>query len=438
MVRSGIYCLATLLLAAISTQSAAGPLIHDLTAQRYGLQRAWFAQVQMDRSRDRIQNVTAFGGMLLVQTKRGVIQALDAETGKSIWVNRVGSPQHPTTAIGASHDHIAVTNGSILYVYERATGRFIWKRPVNSVPGAGPGLSNEHVFVPTISGMMEAYKLTDHRKPAWRYNSGGRALVQPVVSKGSVSWPTDRGLFYVAGTERLSIRFRTEAQDEIVAQPAHVPPYFYLGALDGYLYKVHERSGAINWRFSAGEPVVNRPVTVNGRVYITAQHGGLYCLLGDIDVAREAEAAAKRAAEDRGEEVSEEENPHLEVGEGNEIWWTPGIVRLLAVTPNHVYGMDKLGRIRIVRTDTGSPVDMMQTEGITLQFINHTSDRIYIGTETGLIQCLHESDIIEPLSYVIEDPIERAAPKPIKQRGIDDGEEPELGGGGDDPFSTLR
>ena len=199
--------------------------------------------------------------MFLRKTKRGVVQAMDAETGKTLWVNQVGSPSHPTTAVGVDSEHAAVLNGSTLYVYKRKDGSFVWKRRIVNVPGAGPAISGRFVFVPTISGVMEAYNvdLEQYRQPPWMYNSGGRAIVQPTVSRDSVSWATDRGLFYVVGSERLTIRFRTEAQDEIVSQAAYVPPFFYVGSLDGYLYKVHERSGDIAWRFSAGASDCTNP-----------------------------------------------------------------------------------------------------------------------------------------------------------------------------------
>jgi hypothetical protein len=407
MIRLGMLSLVAVLSLCSSTLWAQlrSPLISEITARRYGLTRSWFAQVDLDRSTDRVQSIAIHDRMLLAQTKRGVLQAFDAETGKTIWVNRIGSPLHPTTEIGVSNNHIAALNGSSLYVFERASGKFAWSRRVVGAPGAGPGVSKDYVFVPTTQGILEAYDLEKPRKPAWLYNAGGRALVQPIVTSGSVSWPTDRGLFYVAGADTLTVRYRTEARDDIVTQAAHIPPYFYVGSLDGNLYKVHERSGTIAWRFTAGEPVTKKPVAINGRIYVTAMHGGLYCVLGDERVARSADFDARQAAAERGEITAEQakQQQPLPVDEGTELWWSPGIVKLLAVTPNRVYGLDRAGRMRICRADTGSPIATMGAEQLSLQLINHVSDRIYVGTKFGLIQCLHEPQIKEPLAYVISE-----------------------------------
>jgi hypothetical protein len=381
------------------------PLISEITARRYGLTRSWFGQVELDRTRDRVESLTIHERILFAQTKRGKIHAFDAETGKTLWVQQVGGPLHPTSEVGVNNQFVAAINGSTLYVLERDTGKYKWSRRVVGAPGAGPGLSKRYVFVPTTNGILEAYDLEEPRKPAWLYNSGGRALVQPMVTTSSVSWPTDRGLFYVAGAENLSIRYRTEARDDIVAQAAHIPPYFYVGSLDGHLYKVHERSGSIAWRFTSGEPVAERPLAVNGRIYTTALHGGLYCILGDERVARDAAFAEIKAAVDRGE-IPKDKVPEpepLPVDEGSEIWWSPGIVRLLAVTPTRVYGIDRSGRMRICRADTGTPITMMDVSQISLSVVNNVSDRIYLGTEFGFVQCLHEPQLKDPLNYVIKE-----------------------------------
>ena len=62
----------------------ADEIVPEVTAQRHGLTRAWFVQVDIDRSRSRLAHVTQHKGMLLLQTDRGMVHALDAETGRTI------------------------------------------------------------------------------------------------------------------------------------------------------------------------------------------------------------------------------------------------------------------------------------------------------------------------------------------------------------------
>src|SRR5262249_14231771 len=134
---------------------------------------------------------------LYATSERGTVHALDAETGSTRWTTIVGDPRYPTTAAGANDRYVAVCNGSTLCVLLASDGTPAWSRMCVSSPGAGPALSEELVFVPMISGLVETFVLDDYKRPLATYKSYGRAMVQPVVSGESVAWPTDQGNLYV-------------------------------------------------------------------------------------------------------------------------------------------------------------------------------------------------------------------------------------------------
>ncbi|HUS39570.1 MAG TPA: PQQ-binding-like beta-propeller repeat protein [Pirellulales bacterium] len=440
-------------------QSGSSPLISEIQAQRHGLTRAWFAQVQMDSHRDRIQSLRLHydlplsdddekgrkaaeepaaekldpsianledHGVLIVQTKQGVVQLLDALTGKSIWTVHVES--NKATSIPAiSRDLVAVTRGSSLHIYKRDDGSLIWTKRVNRGPGAGTAISGSYVFVATTSGIVNVYDLEEKGQPPWEYHSKGHGFVQPFATPASVSWGTDFGKFFVLDLQKLGPRFPAiETQDEIVAQPAYIAPNFYVGSRDGFLYKIHEKQGTEAWRFSTGEPIEHTPVAVDGFIFLTTLHGGLYCVVGDVNVVGHAFAKARKAAADRGEEVPKTERKWEE---GEEVWWTPGIAKVLAVTPTRVYGLDDFGHTRILRRDTGQLIDTMHTQNQSLSLINRATDRIYLGTKSGLIQCLHEPAIEKPLKYMITSPV-NGGPSEIEQgEAAEDGEKPGDDGG---------
>ena len=83
MIRAGIFCLFFLLLLN-PTPGFSNSLIDEADAQTHGLSRPWVSQVQLDRSRDKVESVTLGNGIVLVQTQLGTLQAFDAETGKSL------------------------------------------------------------------------------------------------------------------------------------------------------------------------------------------------------------------------------------------------------------------------------------------------------------------------------------------------------------------
>ena len=146
--------------------------------------------------------------------------------------------------------------------------------------------------------------------------------------------------------------------------------------------KSTKKTGDIKWRFSTGESIANRPIVTDGRVYITTEQGGLYCISSTLGVRKEPRAAAKT-------NVRNSDN-------NQQLWQNKDIVRLLAVTPDRIFGMDKLDNIHILSTDTGRSLGRLQTEGISLPVVNHISDRIYLVTDTGLVQCLRDTRLSKP------------------------------------------
>jgi len=96
--------------------------------------------------------------ILFAQTSQGGLQAIDGETGRTIWYVQVGVPSHPTQPIAATDQHVVTINGSYLYVFDQQSGRPLWQRPISGVPTAGPALGRGLIYVPTLNGMVEAFQ----------------------------------------------------------------------------------------------------------------------------------------------------------------------------------------------------------------------------------------------------------------------------------------
>ncbi|MCE9544679.1 MAG: PQQ-binding-like beta-propeller repeat protein [Planctomycetia bacterium] len=369
---------------AASAQSVDNPLVTEASARRHGMVRAWWRQVDVDVTRDRVETVTLCGTTLYVQTKRGTINALDAETGRTRWVVQVGSPMLTTTCVGANDKYAAVLNGTTLYVLTQPDGKIALQRRVQHVPGAGPALSDNHVFIPTTTGIVEGYDIEKPKQPPWAANSTGRAMVQPFMAgRNSLCWATDAGYFYVADVDPLKTRFRVETSEPIVTAPGFQPPYLYVGSLDGHVYKVHEKTGIISWRFTAGGPVAESPLAVQDRLFVCARDSGLHCVLAE--------------QRDEGAKAVGDKSPAQH--EGNELWRAPGVKRLLAASKTRLYALDDLGRMLILRSSDGGYLDSFDLPGCEVPVLNDITDRVFFSTSAGAVQCLHEIGLDKPVNH---------------------------------------
>ena len=380
MLRTALVCLAALITLVSSRltlgQQLGEVLISQSTAERHGLTRAWYAQIRLDGAIGRVTYVTLDRDVLFVQTSHAMLHAINAETGRTIWAQRVGQPRLLSMAPGANNQYVTVINGSTLYLIDRRTGRLQWSREVNGIAGAGPAVSLTRVFVPMINGMIEGYEIDKPKQHPWFYKSDGRILVQPMITPRSVIWTTNKGHFYIGNADEVGVRLRLETRASIEARPAYWMPYVYACSLDGNVYAIDETTGQTAWKFPTGDPISQPPVAIQDRVYAVSNDGGMYQLNGKT---------------------------------GEQLWYAPGITHFISRSPSRVYANDGLNRLAILDDRTGTRLDSLPLGPISLKIKNCDTDRIYLCTQGGQIQCLHELGLAKPVVYVPPAPPEVVA-----------------------------
>jgi len=443
MMRSYAFLLALVGALVVSDRSLAATgsrIISEPAARRHGLTRPWFTQIQMDRARARITYVVLDAGTLFVQTDQSRLYALDAETGQTLWAAQVGRRDHPSFAPAANEYSVAVINGTYLYILRREDGKLLWSTQLDQAPGAAAVMSPRRAYVAMINGQVFSYlletmkdplaelglvrkkegalpkgeeilpggeetssqeevgekedvaeaqrkelvEISQEYVPALVCQSYGRALVQPLVThcdedKEYVAWATDRGYVFVGNVvereEQFAIRYKLETEAGIAARPTYSPPnpnivpdsgVVYAASRDGFVHAVLEQDGSSLWRFSTGEPILHRPVVIGESVYVITQPGGMYC---------------------------------LDAKTGMEKWWTHDMAQFVAASKDRLYVADKLGRILVLSAASGARLDTIPAQGLDIKLLNTQNDRLYVATATGLVQCLHEIELTEPLVH---------------------------------------
>jgi outer membrane protein assembly factor BamB len=335
-------------------------------ARQLGLKRAWFAQVRLDPSSHHVENATLVGDRLSVLTSAGVLQELHGLTGATVWIAPLGNPDYPSLGPAGNEQHVAVLNGSTLYVLDRVDGRPVKIRQVGGAPGAAPAVSSKHVFAPLLTGRIEGYPLEGQILTPWYYQSLGRATVAPLTTPESFVWATDSGRVYVGRLDDLGVRYRLETGSQIIAPPAYRRPYVYVATEAGEIFAMHELTGARRWKYAAGFPVTRAPAAVEDRVFVTSEEPVLHC---------------------------------IDASKGIALWEAPNVAQFAALSRERVYGVDELGRLVALDAATGALVGRMATDIATHALVNDQTDRIYLVSQDGLVQCLHELDADEPLYH---------------------------------------
>jgi len=317
--------------------------------------------------------------VLVATSERGMVQCLNAETGRTLWATKVGNSRHLTMPAAVNEKYVAVINGSNLYMLDRTDGKQVWERPTTHPAGNGPAMSDELVFVPMIDGHLEIFRVDEPRRPAANFQAMGRCLVTPVVFRDAVAWPTDKANLYVGNSEVPGIRFRITSRDLANSTRTAIrgaptfrngigdqPPLVFFASTDGYLYSADTLKGSIMNRFSAGEPISKSPVVVGDQVYVITDEGSLFCVGAD---------------------------------DAQERWLVQGVKSFLAANFNRVYCLDHNNRLMAIDAVSGSPLGSVDVGEIDYSFVNTQSDRIYVGTSAGVLECLHEARQYYPLVH---------------------------------------
>jgi hypothetical protein len=215
--------------------------------------------------------------------------------------------------------------------------------------------------------------------------SAGRAIIQPIVTRESAGeefavWATDCGYLFVGLINRqrednFFIRYRLTTKVGIAARPSYSPPnpdipndlgVIYIPSRDGYIFALNENDGSTLWRFSTGEPILEPVAVVGDYVCIPTEPGGMYC---------------------------------LDAISGVQKWWAPQVTQFIAASKDRIYAADRVGRMLVLNAQNGARLDAMQISSLPIRLLNTQTDRVYLASETGLVQCLHEIEATEPIVH---------------------------------------
>ena len=300
-----------------------------------------------------------------------VLQAFDAETGELRWSTQVGPREGSSTGIAANDAMVAVVNGQRAYCLDADQGRVLWNRRCIGSPNAAPAMSHTHIFVPLMDGRVESLSIAKDGLEYGFYVSIGGISAQPLVTGRTVSWPTDLGQYNVAYFDEIgSIKYRIHANGPIVTTPAKLGRVLFVAAMDGYVYAVDEVLGTIYWEFSTGSSISQPPLAIEDSVYFVTDNEELYKV--------DSKTGSTPAAWPKS---------------------IPGIHRMIGSAGEFLYVEDSSGNLVVIRTDSGGREHSITlAEGIHL--LNSQTDRIFLISQSGNIQCLRQIAQVHPLFHV--------------------------------------
>lgn len=409
---------ATAVLAADRNMVYTAPAIPQREAlERLNLKLAWYGFVHNEGRRDGLLSVQLAGRQLLVQTRSGLVTAMDAENGRTLWRTRVGLTYSSALPLGFNRKTVFVVNGTDLYALDRETGSQQWQFSLSGGVSAAPVAGEYQVYISYGNTRLSAYLLprSDQLNEATTLSDVSRYVQSEDAAAGSLpgtfsalpvqTWEAvtrDRlefapllgpsGILVTAPEGEVAAwqkfpkeasgkaieMYRFKLADEtVLAAPGHYENMAYVGSQDTNVYAVDIDRGAVVWRYTSGGPVRRTPIATEKDVYVVSDRQGM--------------ARIDRAT-------------------GAPLWRLPrgGVYargnaeadRFLAANPKFVYATDPSGRLLILDRATGVKLTTYEgTRDYNVSLSNGDNDRIYLAANNGLIVCLHDREYEKPFRH---------------------------------------
>ena len=308
--------------------------------------------------------------LLYTLSNDGSLECRDAETGQSRWLARVGDRQLGYGRMGADANFISVINGGNLLLIDAATGSLLSQRRTTNVPGAGTVHVADYVVIPSLRSGLEGHLLSDPDADPFLEQVSGISIQVPTWGPGTrlCAWGTDNEYVYVMELEgEPSVMFRLKTDGRVNARIAAVGDHFYFATDRGHVYALQgTRLGKVLWSRPFGEPFYNPPSLHQGRMLLRSSYGNLYSLDADT---------------------------------GEKMWPQPvsGVDEILAVTDGRIFIRKLSGHLAALDLETGDRVLDVPEIQPTHLLINRETNRLYLLTASGTVQCLRplSSDLPE-------------------------------------------
>lgn len=434
--------LAALFLFAATAAAQDSPRLHthpsvpgEDALQRLNLKLAWRTYISMDGRRDTIYSVQHASDLLLVQTRSGLVCAVEAETGRARWQTRVGRPYHVSVRLGFNLRAIYVVNDQTLYVLDRETGALIWDFDMPSAVTTAPVADNEQVFLSLRGGTVSAYALPranpdaiaksgeSSRKDSEKASDAKGNGAGLTGSIGGLASATGKGTNTLANVGPLStarqasrsalsnLEPRLDWSDasglRLEVAPLQTSDSLFLVGVGGRIAALTKglKQGVRYERILADGLIVVPPGQHESKAeaYIASQDSNLYAVKipnGSVKwrFTTGTPIIRKPAVTDEDVYITTDRGGmrRLNLDNGQAIWQNQTADRFLAVNPKIVYATDRAGRMLLLDRAHGTQVGVYDARDFVVPIANDLTDRVYLAAHDGLLICLHDREHAKP------------------------------------------
>ena len=224
------------------------------------------------------------------------------------WKFHTGGLIVSSPAVANGLAYVGSTDG-YLYAVDIKSGAMQWKFATKARIVSSPAVASGLVYFASYDGWFYAIDASSG-KLKWRFNNAGERrfaashihgalpaaeimpdpfdcyLSSPAIWHGTVYFGSGDGNIYALNAATGAVQWKFKAGDVVHASPAISGGTLFVGSWDSYFYAIDAVSGKEKWRFKTGEdPAIHNQVgiqssaaVVDGTVYFGCRNSHLYAL----------------------------------------------------------------------------------------------------------------------------------------------------------------
>jgi outer membrane protein assembly factor BamB len=201
-----------------------------------------------------------------VHRPHGVLRALSAETGVTLWMRTLQAPLRGGLAVGTN----AIFSGGVdgrAYAFDKNTGLTLWATQYSAPFSSQPQLSADHLYLGSEDGTLLAFDQKTGQI-IWSYHTKGPIRGPVAAIQGLVYFGSGDGSAYAFDEVHgeLAWHRRTGAGVQSVAA---VDGGLLVASLDNFVYCFSLRNGNHLWRRQLAGRIAAPPVTASDGALFT-------------------------------------------------------------------------------------------------------------------------------------------------------------------------
>ena len=389
-----------------------GTAADELTAERVGLEREWVIQLPFDAAGWRLTHVVVGDGIVIGQTGDGGVHAVATASAKAgeprpgtlLWSHHIGTPGGPVQPAGVGRSLVTVARHIDIYALDRNTGSTRWHDRFLHAPAVGATPSGDWVYLPldTVGVMRLPANPRPESGSATASTQQTKKKPDPKSKKKLAKSTAQKGR--VDGKKQSSESLRPiaiEAGGHIDQSPLAFGDGILWCTTHGMLVAIEPtQTGWQRNEFFLNSPPAGIPVVRDSSIFAATSTGDL-ARLDALDQGGGGLRMTWRVflddLPDDGPLVSGD-RVIVSLGEsgiaaysaenGASLWHSPMAGRVLAVSGDRVWCLDRVGRLSSLDAATGERRERLCRGAFSFSVVNRTTDRLILASPDGVLVSL--------------------------------------------------